>query len=193
MTNRAESAESKLRPDSAQRARLGPRDDESADLGALRLAVAGRPRLTHAVDLAALVQLAIADAHASLVAPSTLWLAPELDPSRALAPTGIDGVALALIPIEAVDASGHTSIEVDAPRVWGVCDGSVRFVDGVLRGARLERVYMRDAMLTFDVEPVAAWHVRRVGTGISARDVQRTCAFPLFAAPDLAPLRAAEP
>jgi hypothetical protein len=147
------------------------------------------------VDLAALVQLAIADARASLADPSTLWLAPELDPSNVLAPsrTVVDGVALVLIPIEAVDASGHTSIEVDAPRVWGVCDGSVRFVDGVLRGARLERVYMHDAMLSFDVEPVAAWHVRRVARGVSARDVQRTCAFPLFAAPDLAPMRAVEP
>jgi len=141
------------------------------------------------VDLAALVQLAIADAGASLPDPSTLWLAPELAPSGATpSRTLANGVALALIPIEAVDASGHTSIEVDAPRVWGVCDGPLRFVDVVLQGARLERVYMRDAMLSFDVDPVA-WHVRRVAMGISARDVQRTCTFPLFAAPDLAPMR----
>lgn len=165
---------------------------------ALRLAAAERPRLTRAVDLAALVQLAIADARASLADPSALWLAPELDASNVLAPSHTPGeplghaprgVAVALIAIEAVDASGHTSIEVDAPRVWGVCDGAVRFVDGVLHGARLERVYMRDAMLSFDVDPVGAWHVRRVARGISARDVQRTCAFPLFAAPDLAPMR----
>ncbi len=141
------------------------------------------------MDLAALVQLAIADARASLADPSALWLAPELDCSNALPPSH---VAIALIPIEAVDASGHTSIELDAPRIWGICAGSVRFVDGVLHGARLERVYMRDAMLSFDVDPIAAWHVRRVASGVSARDVQRTCAFPLFAAPDLAPMRAAE-
>ena len=145
------------------------------------------------MDLAALVQLAIADARATLADPSALWLAPELDSSNEPAPSPAPShVAVALIAIEAVDASGHTSIEVDAPRVWGICDGSVRFVDGVLHGAKLERVYMRDAMLSFDVDPVAAWHVRRVARGISARDVQRTCAFPLFAAPDLAPMHAAE-
>ena len=138
------------------------------------------------------MQLAIADARASLADPSTLWVAPELDSSN-VAPTPPSHVAIALIPIEAVDASGHTSIAVDAPRVWGICDGSVRFVDGVLHGAKRERVYMRDAMLSFDVDPVAAWHVRRVARGVSARDVQRTCAFSLFAGPDLAPMRAAEP
>lgn len=162
--------------------------------GVLRLAGPGRPRLTRPVDLAALVQLAIADARASLADPSKLRLAPELDPSGTGAPSAVadQAVALVVIPIDAVDASGHTSVDVDAARVWGVCDGTLRFVDGVLRGTRLERVYMRDAMLTFDVDPVAAWHVRRVATGVSARDVQRSCAFPLFAAPDLAPMRPTE-
>ena len=145
------------------------------------------------MDFAALVRLAIDEARASLPDPTTLWIAPELvraaaTPSAStIAPSS--RVALALVSVEAVDASGHTSAEVDATRVWGLASGPLRFVDSVLRGARVERVYTLDALLSFDADPVPAWYVRRVATGVSARDVQRASSFPLFAGPDLSPLR----
>jgi hypothetical protein len=135
------------------------------------------------VDLAALVRLAIEDARASLSNPDALWIAPELGSA---CPTRVE---LALIAVEAVDAGGHTTLPFDAPRVWGVSVGPVRFSDDVLRGARLERLYTLTSMLTFDAAPVPAWHVRRVAPGVSARDVQSAASFPLFAGPDLTPMR----
>lgn len=148
------------------------------------------------MDLAALVRLAIDEARASLPDPTTLWIAPEL--VRVVAEQSVASIApssrfaLALVPVEAVDASGHTSSEVDAARVWGLASDTLRFVDGVLRGARVERVYTLDALLSFDANPVPAWYVRRVSTGVSARDVQRASSFPLFAGPDLAPMRSVD-
>ncbi|MCB9619318.1 MAG: hypothetical protein H6724_07690 [Sandaracinus sp.] len=145
------------------------------------------------MEQALLLRLALDDARASLSDSEALWVAESLRPDgpRSEAPT------LVIVPIVRVDAGGHTVEPLpmdltEATRVWGVCLDTLEFDEGVLEGARLERIYCPTAMLTFDAEPLPRWRVRMVAPGISARDLQDRAPFGLVAGPDLCPLALAE-
>jgi hypothetical protein len=140
-------------------------------------------------DFDELVRRAILDARATLVDPTTdLWLDPELGISEPVC----GPAALALLVVDDVDAAGHTSrpLATAAPRVWGISRGPIVFREEMARGARLERVYGPDALLTFENDPLPGWRVREVIAGVSAKDLQRRAPFGLVAGPDLRPLRA---
>lgn len=140
------------------------------------------------MDPASLLALALSDARASSPEGS-LWVDPALAPEG---PRSADAT-IAIVAVEDADAGGHASVEVseglDGAVIWGIGDVGFAFSDGVLAGARLDRLYAPRALLTFEADPLPRWRVRRVLAGVSARDLQDECPFGLVAGPDLAPLR----
>lgn len=87
---------------------------------------------------------------------------------------------VALVLVSQVGPSGRADARSDAPRVVGVALDAP-FVEADPAGARLARLITPWGVLDFD----GGWRVREVAPGVSAREVQERCPFPLLAGPDL--------
>ncbi len=91
-----------------------------------------------------------------------------------------DDAPVALVLVSQVGPSGRADVSCDAPRIVGVAL-EPPFVTMAPSGARLARLVTPWAVLDFE----GGWRVREVAPGVSAREVQERCPFPLRAGPDL--------
>ncbi len=99
-----------------------------------------------------------------------------------------ESAAVALALVSRVGPGGRADVSSDAPRVVGVAL-ALPFVTADPVGARLARLVTPWAVLDFD----GGWRVREVAPGVSAREVQERCPFPLRSGPDLVGWLAREP
>ncbi|MEM9070365.1 MAG: hypothetical protein AAGE52_17810 [Myxococcota bacterium] len=90
---------------------------------------------------------------------------------------------VALLDVGTIGEGGRCEIPLErATRVVAIAR-ALPFVPAEPMGTRVDRLLMPLGVLDFE----GRWRVREVAVGVSARDVQESCPFPLVAGADLIP------